>query len=155
MDLVNIVGSMSAEKVKLLLLLYQDTQTEKVVIPESEITGTTDTNTETAETNTEPPTTEPEKVAETNTEPPEILGKTPETTAELNINILPKQKLSRGKHRAGAVKPESELSTNPIAILRRQQYHEKKQDPLFMAQKAKKAKEYRARKKLEKEQQQD
>jgi hypothetical protein len=79
---------------------------------------------------------------------------TPPITITTEVATAPKQKLTRGKHRIGAVKPTEELSNTPIAILRRNQYAVKKNDPQFLEEKARKAREYRAKKKLEVEQQQ-
>ena len=163
MDLINIVNNMSDDKIKLLLLLQQ--QQNIVVSPEPNELPLPTTllkprpTTPPTTTPTPQPTTIKKIVKSTpktpNTNSPHIPTE-PESTAELNTETKPTEpteKLTRGKHRTGIVKPPEELSTTPIAILRRQQYQAKKNNPIFMEEKARKAREYRAKKRLELQQQ--
>ena len=179
MDLINMVNNMSDDRVRLLLLLQQQHNSNKVISPEpgelplpttllkprlpttptTPTTPITPTPQPTPTTPTTPPTIK--KIVKSTPKTPNTnfpyIPTEPESTSELNTNnepAQPKDKLSRGKHRVGVTKPQEELSTNPIAILRRQQYEAKKSDDKFLQEKARKAREYRARKKLEAQQQQ-
>ena len=161
MDLINIVNNMSDDRVRLLLLLQQQQSLNKVVSPEpSELPLPTTLLKPRLPTPTTPNTnfphipTEPESTAELNTETKPTETKPTKPNATEPKPTEPTEKLTRGKHRTGVVKPPEELSTTPIAILRRQQYQAKKNDPKFLQEKAHKAREYRQRKKLELQQQQ-
>lgn len=166
MDLINIVNNMSDDRVRLLLLLQQQQQQSlnKVVSPEpSELPlpttllkprPTTPVTIKRVVKSTPKVNTEPESTAELNTETKPTETKPTKPNATETKPTEPTEKLTRGKHRTGVVKPPEELSTTPIAILRRQQYQAKKNDPKFLQEKAQKAREYRQRKKLELQQQQ-
>lgn len=178
MDLINIVNNMSDDRVRLLLLLQQQQQQSlnKVVSPEPSelplpttllkprpttpvtikrvVKSTPKVNNINSPFISTEPNTEPESTAELNTETKPTETKPTKPNATETKPTEPTEKLTRGKHRTGVVKPPEELSTTPIAILRRQQYQAKKNDPKFLQEKAQKAREYRQRKKLELQQQQ-
>ena len=170
MDLINIVENLSDDKVKLLLLLLHDTtsfikspEPNKLPYPntlinqeleldqeeeqeEEELELELEQDTITIHTDTDSDETiDIETINNTDTD-----IDTDTIVVINNDNNEPIQKLTRGKHRIGVKKKEEELSQHPVAILRRQQYELKKLDETYLLNKAKKAREYRAKKKLEK-----
>jgi hypothetical protein len=173
MDLINIVKNLSDDKVKLLLLLHDTTsfikspEPNKLPYPntlinpkleldqeqeeELELELELEQDTITIHTDIDSDGTIDIETIKTidNTDTDTDID-TDTIVVINNDNNEPTQKLTRGKHRIGVKKKEEELSQHPVAILRRQQYELKKLDENYLLNKAKKAREYRAKKKLEK-----